>query len=223
MDGAPGRERRLARLLLLDQAAEQFGRHRVRQRADAAARERPRLRQPAAGHGTPTQTVGNCENELYNYTKNNVGFDVWWKFARGNRLGFGWDYYDLDQTRVDYDKAHWNKLWVEYKNTMLDTLTGRIKYQYVKRDSTPTSATTGSERGANDPNFLLPYTSAFDLQSSTTNLVKLYLDWTPMATWASRSKATGPRTTTTMSRYGRTSNDRQGYFLSGNWTAIRTS
>ncbi len=39
--------------------------------------------------GVQTQIVGNCENELYDYTKNNVGFDVWWKFARGNRLGFG--------------------------------------------------------------------------------------------------------------------------------------
>ena len=86
--------------------------------------------------GVPTQTVGNCENELYNYTKNNVGFDAWWKFARGNRLGFGWDYNDLDQARVDYDKSHWNKLWVEYKNTMLDTVSGRLKYQYLKRDST---------------------------------------------------------------------------------------
>ena len=37
--------------------------------------------------GVPTQTVGNCENELYNYTKNNVGFDAWWKFARGQRFG----------------------------------------------------------------------------------------------------------------------------------------
>ena len=84
----------------------------------------------------PSQIVGNCENELYNYTKNNVGFDVWWKFLRGNRLGFGWDYNDLDQTRVDYDKSHWNRLWVEYKNTMLDTLSGRLKYQYIKRDAT---------------------------------------------------------------------------------------
>ena len=43
-------------------------------------------------NGIPTQTVGNCENELYNYTKNNVGFDVWWRFLKGQRLGFGYDY-----------------------------------------------------------------------------------------------------------------------------------
>ncbi len=47
--------------------------------------------------GIPTTTVGNCDSENYNYTKNNVGFDAWWKFARGQRLGFGWDYTDLEQ------------------------------------------------------------------------------------------------------------------------------
>jgi hypothetical protein len=35
--------------------------------------------------------------------------------AGATGLSFGWDYNDLDQTRVDYDKSHWNKLWAEYK------------------------------------------------------------------------------------------------------------
>ena len=87
-------------------------------------------------NGIPTQTLANCENELYNYTKNNVGFDAWWKFAPGNRLGVGYDYLNIDQTRVDYDHSHSNKLWAEYKNTMFDTVSGRLKYQYIKRDST---------------------------------------------------------------------------------------
>ena len=103
---------------------------------------------------TPNTWVpGNCENENYNYTKNNVGFDLWWKFARGNRLGGGWDYYNLDQTRFDYDKAHQNKFWLEYKNTMLDTLSARLKYQYIQRDSTLNFTTNGLT--ANDPNYLL--------------------------------------------------------------------
>ncbi len=168
--------------------------------------------------GVPTQTVGNCENELYNYTKNNVGFDAWWKFARGNRLGFGWDYNDLDQARVDYDKSHWNKLWVEYKNTMLDTVSGRLKYQYLKRDSTLNFSNDPLPNGgANNPNYLLPYTSAFDLQSNTTNLVKLYLDWNPMANTGVSFEGTWSKVDFDDVTYGRTSSDRQGYFLSGFW------
>ena len=167
--------------------------------------------------GIPTTTVGNCENDLYNYTKNNVGLDVWWKIARGNRLGFGWDYYNLDQDRFDYDKTHQNKLWVEYKNTMLDSLSARLKYQYVKRDSDFTLSNSGVN--ANDPNYLLRYTSAFDLQSSTANILKLNLDWSPMANVGLAFEGVWSKTDYDDVTLGRTGNDRQGYFLSSNWNA----
>lgn len=173
--------------------------------------------------GVPTTTVGNCENELYNYKKNNVGFDAWWRFARGNRLGFGYDYYDIDQTRVDYDKSHTNKVWAEYKNTMLDTLSGRLKYQYVKRDSTHNFSNDPLPNGgANNPDYLLPFTSAFDLQSSTTDLWKLTLDWTPMANVGLSFEGTWAKVDYDDVTYGRTKSDRQGYFLSGFWNASDT-
>ncbi len=170
--------------------------------------------------GVPTTTVGNCDNELYNYTKNNFGLDAWWKFAPGNRFAVGWDYNDLDQTRFDYDKSHWNKLWGEYKNTMLDTLTGRLKYQYVKRDSTPNFTNDPLPNGgANNPNYLLAYTSSFDLQSSTTNMWKLYLDWNPMPSVGLSFEGTWAKVDFDDVTYGRTKSDRQGYFLSGYWAA----
>ncbi len=170
--------------------------------------------------GIPTQTVGNCENELYNYTKNNVGFDAWWKFAPGQRLGFGYDYINIDQTRVDYDKSNVNKVWVEYKNTMFDTLSGRLKYQYLKRDSTLNFSNDPLPNGgANNPNYLLPYTSAFDLQSNTTNLVKLTLDWTPMMNVGMSFEGNWAKVDFDDVTYGRTKSDRQGYFLSGYWNA----
>ena len=168
--------------------------------------------------GIPTSTVGNCDNELYNYTKNNVGFDAWWRFARGQRFGFGWDYNNLDQTRVDYDKAHWNKLWAEYKNTMFDTVSGRLKYQYIKRDADLNFTNDPLPNGgANNPNYLLPFTSAFDLQSNTTNLFKLYLDWVPTVNTGLSFEGTWANVDYDDVTYGRTSNDKQGYFLSGYW------
>ncbi|MEO8345457.1 MAG: MtrB/PioB family outer membrane beta-barrel protein [Betaproteobacteria bacterium] len=162
-----------------------------------------------------TTVVGNCENDLYNYTKNNVGFDLWWRFARGQKLGFGYDYNNLDQTRVDYDKSHWSKLWVEYKNTMLDTISGRLKYQYLKRDSTLNYSNAGLT--ANNPAYLSSYTSAFDLQSSTTNQVKLYLDYNPLPLLGFSFEGTWAKQDYDNVTYGRTGSDRQGYFLTGNW------
>jgi outer membrane protein OmpA-like peptidoglycan-associated protein len=171
-------------------------------------------------NGIPTQTVGNCDNELFNYTKNNVGFDAWWKFAPGNRLAFGWDYNNLDQTRPDYDKSHWNKLWVEYKNTMLDTFTGKLKYQYLKRDSTLNYSNDPLPNGgANNPDYLLPFTSAFDMQSNTTNLLKLTLDWSPITNFGLSFEANWAKVDYDDVTLGRTKSDRQGYFLSGWWNA----
>ena len=158
---------------------------------------------------------GNCTTDLFNYTKNNVGFDVWWRFARGQRLGFGYDYNNLDQTRVDYDKSHWNRLWVEYKNTMLDTVSGRLKYQYLKRDSTLNYSNAGLS--PNDPNYLLPFTSAFDMQSSTTNQVKLYLDYSPLPLLGFSFEGNWAKQDFDDHTYGRTNSERQGYFLSANW------
>ena len=168
-----------------------------------------------AGTAPNTFVPGNCENENYNYTKNNVGFDVWWKFARSQRVGFGWDYNDLDQERPDYNQATWNKFWVEYKNSMLDTLSGRLKYQYVKRDADLNFTTDGLT--ANDPNYLLAYTSSFDLQSMTANIVKLNLDWNPMPLVGVSFEGNWSNQDYDDVTLGRTKSDRQGYFLSANW------
>ncbi|MBK9115242.1 MAG: OmpA family protein [Betaproteobacteria bacterium] len=167
------------------------------------------------GTAPNTFVPGNCDNELYDYKKNNVGFDVWWKFARGQRVGFGWDYYDIDQTAPDYDKSHTNKLFLEYKNTMLDTLSGRLKYQYVKRDSDLNWTTNGLS--PNDPLYLLAYTSSFNLQSATSNIVKLNLDWTPLPNAGVSFEGVWSNTDYDDVTFGRTANDKQGYFLSGNW------
>jgi hypothetical protein len=168
-------------------------------------------------NGLPTQISGNCDNELFSYTKNNVGFDAWWKFAPGNRLGGGWDYNNLDQERIDYDKAHWNRFWLEYKNTMLDTVTARLKYQYIKRDADHNFTTEGFS--PNDPRYLLAFTSAFDMQSSTTNQLKLYLDWSPTPAIGLSFEGTWSKVDFDDVTLGRTKADRQGYFLSGNWNA----
>src|SRR5215470_3415562 len=170
--------------------------------------------------GVPTNISGNCENDLFSYTKNNVGFDAWWKFLPGQRLGFGYDYYHVTMTRVDYDESNTNKLWVEYKNTMFDTVSGRLKYWYAKRDSDHNFTNTPPPNGgANNPNYLLPFTSAFDLQNSTTNAVKLQLDWSPMDNIGLSFEGDWAKVDFDDVTYGRTESKRQGYFLSAYWNA----
>ncbi len=168
--------------------------------------------------GLPSQIVGNCDNEIYSYTKNDVGFDVWWRFARGQRVGFGWDYWNLDQANSPgYDGAHANKLFAEYKGSW-DTFGGKLKYTYLKRDADP-NWPTEVVGGANNPEYLNQFTSQFSLQDATVNAIKLNLDWNPMANLGLSFEGNWSKTDYDDVTYGRTSTDRQGYFLQANWGA----
>ncbi len=103
---------------------------------------------------------------------------------------------------------------------MLDSLAARLKYQYIKRDSDSNFSNNPLPNGGgNNPEYLLPYTSAFDMQSSTANVVKLNLDWNPLASVGVSFEGVWSNTDYDDVTFGRTSNDRQGYFLSGNWAA----
>jgi hypothetical protein len=66
---------------------------------------------------------------------------------------------------------------------------------------------------------MVSYTSAFDMQSSTTNQLKLYLDWSPTPTVGLSFEGTWSKIDYDEVTLGRTKADRQAYFLSGNWNA----
>jgi len=120
---------------------------------------------------------GPCENHLYSYTKKNAGVEGIYRFDRANRLSGGWDYLDIDQNRIDYDVVTYNKLWVEYKNTSLDNLSARVKYQYVDRRSNFLLGDVGT--GPNDPVYLNRYIARFDNSPGNLNQLKATVDWSP--------------------------------------------
>ena len=169
----------------------------------------------SCGYLTGTSIRGNCDSENFDYTKNNVGFDVWWRFTRGQKVGFGYDFLDLEQERFDYSGTQTQKFFVEYKNTMLENFSARVKYQYITHDSDSNFSNVGVS--ANNPDYLYPYTSAFDMQAFTANQLKLNLDWTPTQLLALSFEANVMKQEYDDVTFGRTEADRQGYYLSANW------
>jgi MtrB/PioB family decaheme-associated outer membrane protein len=121
---------------------------------------------------------GPCTNQLYSYTKNNAGIEAVYRFNRANRLSGGYDYLDVNQTRVDYDDVRYNRLWIEYKNTSLENVTGRIKYQYVERRSNFLLGNAGT--GPNDPVYINRFIARFDNSDANQNQVKAVIDWSPL-------------------------------------------
>jgi MtrB/PioB family decaheme-associated outer membrane protein len=119
-----------------------------------------------------------CEGLLFEYTKHNVGVDAYWRVARGQRIGAGYEYWDVDQNREDYDHHTDNILFLEYKNTVLDNLSARLKYTYLQRRSNFLRSNEGVD--GNDPLFIERFVGRFDLANVNQNKIKLMVDWSPM-------------------------------------------
>lgn len=126
---------------------------------------------------THVSFASGIENEPYSYKSNQLGFDAHWRPARGQRVGFGFDLNDTDRHgRWDYDNTEDKRLFLEYKNTMLDELAARVKYTRLERDSNFLLASQGT--GPTDVAYWNRYVTAFDLANVNQDQVKLTLDWT---------------------------------------------
>jgi MtrB/PioB family decaheme-associated outer membrane protein len=156
-----------------------------------------------------------CENDLFHYTKNNVGFDAYWRFLPKNRLGVGWDYQETKQNRVDYDNVRLNKFFVEWKNTAVANLSARLKYTYLQRRSDYLLGNAGVD--ANDPLFLERFTSAFDSSDLDRNEIKLVADWSPMPFLDFSLEASWKDNKYKNVVLGRTSDEREAVYLSGSY------
>jgi hypothetical protein len=153
---------------------------------------------------------GPCDSTLYSYRKNNIGLEGIWRPARGNRVSAGYDYLDTHQNRIDYDDVRNNKLWAEYKNTTLDTLSMRFKYQYLERRSNFLLADAGAN--ANDPQFINRFIARFDNSDVNQNYFKFTGDWSPMEQTDVSLEATLKKNDYTGTVLGRTSDTRHELF-----------
>jgi MtrB/PioB family decaheme-associated outer membrane protein len=158
---------------------------------------------------------GPCQNDLFEYTKNNVGFDAYWRFMPKNRIGFGWDYWTVDQNRDDYDNIRTNKLFVEWKNTALANLSGRLRYTHFQRRSDYLLGNAGVNAG--DPAFLARFTSRIDYSDLDRDEFKVIGDWSPMPLLDFSLEATWRDNKYKGVTLGRNSDKREAVYLSGSW------
>jgi Putative outer membrane beta-barrel porin, MtrB/PioB len=94
-----------------------------------------------------------------------------------NKFSGGWDYADIERERHDFHKSEDNKLYVEWKNSSLEDLTARIKYQYLQRRSEFGWGDINPALG--NTNLFRFYLKPFDANDVNQNLVKLALDSSP--------------------------------------------
>jgi hypothetical protein len=119
-----------------------------------------------------------CTNDPFHYERRNLGIDLQYRLSPQNKFSGGWDWADIERERHDFHESEDNKLYVEWKNSSLEDLTARLKYQYLQRRSE--FGWGDIDPFASNTNLFRFYLKPFDANDVDQNLVKLVLDWTPL-------------------------------------------
>ena len=160
--------------------------------------------------------IGPYPNSLFEYQKQDIGLDVGWRINRGNKLSGGLNHLEVErQHREDAEETKEDKVWLEYKNTMLDSLSARLKYQFVQRESElnpafPPNTSPFSATGIL-PTQVPYYYRAYDVSNADSNQLKLVLDWAPMPLLDTGFEAAWKQTDYKDLLYGRSDDKRQEY------------
>jgi hypothetical protein len=120
-----------------------------------------------------------CSGDRYSYTKQNPGAEAGFRLTHQNRLSAGFDFLDVNRNRFDTEDTTEKKVFVQWANSSLDSLTARVKYQYLRRRSHFLTDEAGYD--ANSPFFLERFNRSFDVSDLNQHLVKAQVDWTPIA------------------------------------------
>ena len=131
-----------------------------------------------SGAGTQAQAIAAAPADaLFNYKKNNLGIDLGYRLNSQNKLSGGYDWTDTKRERTDFNRTKDDKVYAEWKNSALDNLEARVKYQYLQRRSDFQYANFDPNgAGAGGMNY---YSRAFDYANVNQDLLKLMLDSSP--------------------------------------------
>lgn len=119
----------------------------------------------------PTGVINPCTPEMFHYTKKNVGVEAGYRLTRNSKVTGGLDWMDSERERADFQDSKETRLFAEYKSAFTDSLTGRVKYQYMKRSSHFDPHVSVLEANPMDL-----YVRRFDLANAKQHQLKLVLD-----------------------------------------------
>ena len=174
------------------------------------------------------------ESEQFAYKKNEVGLDLTYRIDKQQKLVGGYNYLKVDRNLDIAEETTNNRFWIEYRNRMVESLDGRLKYQYLQRRSDIDHLHTAS--GPAVPGTVPYYYSQYDFSNFDQNMVKLTVDWSPAPMLDIGIGARYAKTDyKDLQYYGRSEDTRQNYDLTiaygdpdnfrimgiGNWGAVK--
>jgi hypothetical protein len=156
-------------------------------------------------------TFPTCTNELFHYTRHNVGAEARYRLNRANRLGAGLEYTNTERARHDFHESDDWRGFVELRNTSLETASFRLRYQHLDRDSkfgrgdVPTT----------NPNWPFErFLYRFDVAPVEQNLLKAVVDYSPAPLVDLGLELIGKRNRYKKTFLGRHRDDREEVYVS---------
>jgi len=176
---------------------------------------------PPVNSATCYQIAALDAPEPFQYTRNSAGFDASWSFTPRSKLLGGFDWQKVERDLEPAPKTDDYRYWVEYRNSGWQTLSGRLKYQYLQRRSDLDPSYTNNSSNV-QPTTVPYYFTAYDVSNFDQNMVKLTLDWTPLPLLAVGFGATWRDTNYKDLYYGRTDDTSQQYDLTVSYGDINS-
>jgi MtrB/PioB family decaheme-associated outer membrane protein len=150
--------------------------------------------------------------ELFSYTKNTIGLEANYRIDGRQKVLAGYNYLKVERTFEVAEESRDQRFWIEYRNSKIANLSGRLKYQFLNRDSDINHSFTDS--GTATPAQVQYYYSAYDVANFDQNMVKLTLDWNPLSLLTVGFGATWKQTDfKNLEYYGRTDDTSNLYDL----------
>src|SRR5262249_12747267 len=115
-----------------------------------------------------------CSADRFHYLRHDIGAEANYRMSRENKLSGGLEYLHTERERADFPSTKDKKVFAEWKNSSLDGLTSRVKYQFLDRRSDFVADT--ATLAANPMDL---FVRRFDFANVNQNLIKAVLDMVP--------------------------------------------
>jgi MtrB/PioB family decaheme-associated outer membrane protein len=123
-----------------------------------------------------TISGGVQSNHSFEYEKHQTGLEGNYRLNKANKLGAGYEFSATERTRDDADETLDNLLFAEYKNSALSWMSGKLRLEYLNRQS---DADYDPETLVGD-GLIHAFFTPFDYAPKDRYKAKLAVDFTPL-------------------------------------------
>lgn len=129
-------------------------------------------------HVTFTNGASTVSNHIFDYDKNNFGLDIDYRLPMSNMASIGYEYLDINRKREDAESTTDHKVYVQLKNSALENIAAKIRYERLERESDFANGDSGT--GVTDSSYVFRFLRSFDATDNSRDTIKLGLEFNPL-------------------------------------------